>query len=62
MKKLVFVILLIGVISTCGCIGEEKTTIKVSGAFALYPMMGIWAEQYEYLNPDVKIDISKYGF
>lgn len=60
-KKITIIILLIGVFSTCGCINREDTTIKVSGAFALYPMMGIWADQYENLNPDVKIDVSAGG-
>ncbi len=61
MKKITIVILLVGVFSTCGCINEGKTTIKVSGAFALYPIMGIWADQFENLNPDIKIDVSAGG-
>jgi len=54
-------IVIIGVLSISGCFTQEKTTIKVSGAFALYPMMGIWAEEYEKIHPDVKIDISAGG-
>lgn len=47
-----------------GCAGNaggEKTTIKVSGAFALYPMMVKWAEEYQKIHPDVRIDISAGG-
>lgn len=47
--------------STCGCIGQQKNTIKVSGAFALYPMMVIWVDEYEKLYPDIKIDVSAGG-
>ncbi|AGB01496.1 PstS family phosphate ABC transporter substrate-binding protein [Methanoregula formicica] len=35
--------------------------ITVSGAFALYPMMVKWAEEYQKLHPDVKIEISAGG-
>lgn len=48
-------------ISISGCTTQQTTTIKISGAFALYPMMGIWAEEYEKINPDVKIDVSAGG-
>jgi len=57
----VLIIVMIGVVSTCGCIGEQKNTIKVSGAFALYPMMGIWTEEYGKIHPEVKIDVSAGG-
>ncbi len=36
-------------------------TITVSGAWALYPMAVKWAEEYQKLNPKVKIDISAGG-
>jgi len=36
-------------------------TITVSGAFALYPMMVKWAEEYEKVNPRVKVEISAGG-
>lgn len=36
-------------------------TIAVSGAFALYPMMTRWAEEYTTLHPDVVFDISAGG-
>ncbi|MEG1498941.1 MAG: substrate-binding domain-containing protein [Bacteroidales bacterium] len=35
--------------------------IKISGAYALYPMVSIWAEEFQKLYPKVKIDISKGG-
>jgi phosphate transport system substrate-binding protein len=33
----------------------------VSGAFALYPMMVRWGEEFQKLHPDVKLDISAGG-
>jgi phosphate transport system substrate-binding protein len=38
-----------------------KGTISVSGAWALYPMMVTWADEFKKLHPDVKIDISAGG-
>lgn len=60
MKKNIIFILFVIFLFT-GCLNEGKTTIKISGAFALYPMMGIWADEYEKLNPGIKIDISAGG-
>jgi phosphate transport system substrate-binding protein len=36
-------------------------TIAVSGAFALYPMMQRWAEEFHNLHPGVEFDISAGG-
>ena len=36
-------------------------TITISGAFALYPMMVKWAEEFQKIHPQVKIDISAGG-
>jgi phosphate transport system substrate-binding protein len=35
--------------------------ITISGAFALYPLMTLWAEEYSKLNPGVQLDISAGG-
>jgi phosphate transport system substrate-binding protein len=40
---------------------SKKGTIRVSGAWALYPMMVRWAEEYQKLNPDVRVDVSAGG-
>lgn len=39
----------------------SKGSISVSGAWALYPMMIKWAEEYQNVYPDVTIDISAGG-
>jgi phosphate transport system substrate-binding protein len=36
-------------------------TIRVSGAWALYPMMVRWGEEFKKTHPDVRIDISAGG-
>lgn len=41
--------------------GTVKGTISISGAFALYPMAVLWAEEFKKLNPEVRIDISAGG-
>lgn len=40
---------------------EDGGTIAISGAFALYPMMTRWAEEYTSLNPGVVFDVSAGG-
>jgi phosphate transport system substrate-binding protein len=40
---------------------ELKGDVAVSGAFALYPMMTRWAEEFQKLHPDVIFDISAGG-
>ena len=41
--------------------GELEGTITVSGAFALYPMMIRWGEEFHTLHPGVTFDISAGG-
>lgn len=40
---------------------KPKGRISISGAWALYPMVVKWAEEFQKINPDVKIDISAGG-
>jgi phosphate transport system substrate-binding protein len=54
----VIVIVAIVIYSYFGSPGE---TIKVSGAWALYPMMVKWAEEYPKIHPEVRIDVSAGG-
>jgi phosphate transport system substrate-binding protein len=41
--------------------GRLSGTISASGAFALYPMMIRWSEEFRALHPDVQFDISAGG-
>lgn len=38
-----------------------KLSISVSGAFALYPLMVEWAEEYKKVNPQVEISVQAGG-
>ena len=40
---------------------EMSGTITISGAFALYPMMQRWQEEFQALYPDVAFDVSAGG-
>lgn len=40
---------------------EKKQAISVTGAFALYPMMTRWAEEYQKIHPEIVFDISAGG-
>ena len=39
----------------------EEQTLTISGAFALFPMMTVWGEQYSLVNPNVRFDITGGG-
>lgn len=41
--------------------GSGQSEISVSGAFALYPLAVKWAEEFQKLHPEVRIDISAGG-
>jgi phosphate transport system substrate-binding protein len=67
MKKLIYSIILCVLlfsyvaVPTSYC--QEKSTgqISISGAFALYPMVIRWADEYKKINPGVRFDISAGG-
>lgn len=76
MKKSKFNLLAIAfvgaaILSSCGgssestktADGEEKVegNITISGAFALYPLANVWAEEFRKEYPDVKFNISGGG-
>ena len=66
-KLAIFSSLLIMVISACvkgtatPSVGSLQGTITISGAFALYPMMTRWGEEFQKLHPGVQFDISGGG-
>lgn len=39
----------------------EEVTFSVSGAFALFPLMTVWADAYTKLNPAVRFDVQAGG-
>jgi phosphate transport system substrate-binding protein len=49
---------------TSGCGGDKKAkkqTITISGAFALYPLVIQWSDEYQKTHTDVQFDISEGG-
>lgn len=39
----------------------QQETISISGAFALLPIVSLWAETYQALNPNIRFDIQGGG-
>jgi phosphate transport system substrate-binding protein len=61
--SLIFVILIPSCRSTKiqGDPQNAKSSISISGAFALYPLMQQWSEEYQKLHPNITFDISAGG-
>jgi len=69
---ILFLIIIVVILSVAACVqktsnensdkkSKEKATIRVSGAWALYPMMVKWAEEYQKIHPEIRIDVSAGG-
>lgn len=56
-----FAALLVMSLCTSGCVSQNPETIRISGAWALYPMMVKWVEEYNKVYPEVRIDVSAGG-
>jgi phosphate transport system substrate-binding protein len=72
MKKtgILFVALLVLLMAGCKPSGKKEISdntsalkgyISLSGAFALYPIVVLWADEFRKVNPGVRIDISAGG-
>ena len=70
MKKILSSLLVISLLFAVGC--QKKTeeqlkekglegTITMSGAWALYPMAVKWAEEFQKIHPEVRIDVAAGG-
>ena len=55
-----FVAILICCTPFCGCLESSDATLRISGAWALYPMMVVWADEYQQ-GHDVSIEVSGGG-
>jgi phosphate transport system substrate-binding protein len=42
-------------------VSRENESITISGAWALYPLVVTWAEEFQVLYPDIRFDISAGG-
>lgn len=63
LKTLLLSAYLLSVVSASNTYSQEKSSgqISISGAFALYPMVIRWADEYKKINPEVRFDISAGG-
>jgi len=63
MKSTKIIIILIASVLLSACTSSQKKeqTISISGAFALYPLVIKWSEEYKKENPDVRFNISAGG-
>ena len=66
MKQLMSVILLAAFVLSGSIVGLAQAPapegrVSISGAWALYPMVVKWAEEFQKLNPRVKIDVQAGG-
>ena len=55
--SIIFLILLSG----CSSRKKKENTISLSGAFALYPLVVKWGEEYKKIHPEVRFNISGGG-
>jgi phosphate transport system substrate-binding protein len=62
-KSFLFLTALLSTVYLPVSISQQKPSgqISISGAFALYPMVVRWADEYRKINPDVRFDISAGG-
>ena len=62
-KRILLLVIILCRISAPVSFSQEKSTgqISISGAFALYPMVVKWTEEYKKINPGVRFDISAGG-
>lgn len=69
MKRVVLSLIAAGLLAHAGCgkksrplpENEIKGTLSISGAWALYPLVVKWAQEFEKVHPAVRFDISAGG-
>jgi phosphate transport system substrate-binding protein len=60
-SKFIYVLVAAIVLSSCVSTKKKERTISLSGAFALYPLVVQWAEEYKKENPGIRFNISAGG-
>ena len=70
-KKPGFLLLLLVLLAACGstqsveseatAVSGQPIRITISGAFALFPIVSLWTEQYSQLHPDITFDVQGGG-
>ena len=60
-KNLAIILMALIFTGACSSSARKQNTINISGAFALYPLVISWAEQYKSEHPDIRFNISAGG-
>lgn len=62
-KSFLLFVVIVSSLSVPKSYSQQKSSgqISISGAFALYPMVIRWADEYKKINPGVRFDISAGG-
>jgi phosphate transport system substrate-binding protein len=59
--KTIIIVIIVALITSCSSQKKRDNTISISGAFALYPLVITWAEEYKKEKPGVRFNISAGG-
>jgi phosphate transport system substrate-binding protein len=59
--KSILIFAVIILLAACTSTKKKEQTISLSGAFALYPLVVKWSEEYQKENPEVRFNISAGG-
>lgn len=59
-KSLLAILALVLVLNACTSSKKEET-INISGAFALYPLVIKWTEEYQKIHPNIRFNVSGGG-
>jgi len=60
-NKIIFLLALTIILSSCASKKRKAETISLSGAFALYPLVIKWSEEYQKEYPEIRFNISGVG-
>lgn len=60
-EKLSVLLVVIVLLSACSSGRKKEQTISLSGAFALYPLVVKWSEEYQKEHPGIRFNISAGG-
>ncbi|MFB6317619.1 PstS family phosphate ABC transporter substrate-binding protein [Saccharicrinis sp. FJH54] len=60
-RSFIYLILVAFILSACTSKKKQENTINISGAYALYPLVVKWAEEYKKDHENVQFNISAVG-
>ncbi|MDI9549655.1 MAG: extracellular solute-binding protein [Chloroflexota bacterium] len=66
LRKFLALTILLSLLPACSSGGAKADTagtasITISGAFALFPLVTVWTEEYEKINPNISFDVQAGG-